>query len=81
MRLRGKAARPADQGSGNTGDGGWPPVPEDGAANRDGRSLRELASAENQGLRVWPHPLWRVGMELVQPATGPRRVDRGGRYR
>lgn len=49
MRLRGKAARPADQGSGNTGDGGWPPVPEDGAANRDGRSLRELASAENQG--------------------------------
>lgn len=49
-------------------------MPEGGAANSDGRSLRELASAENTQLRVWPHPLWRVGMDLVQPAAGPCRV-------
>ncbi len=74
MCLTGKGARPADQGSGDAGDRGWPPVPEGGAANSDGRSLRELASAENTQLRVWPHPLWRVGMDLVQPAAGPCRV-------
>lgn len=73
MCFRGRGAGQVDQGSGNVGDRGWPPTPEAGGADARGRSLRVQATAESTELPVWPHPLWRVGADLVQPATGPRR--------
>lgn len=75
MRLWVKGARSADQASENAGNRGWPLAPEGGAANTDELSLRELDCADAINVRMWPHPLWRVGMDLVQPATGPGLVE------